>query len=196
MSQNLVTKNVFSFWLSKDPSGQSGGELVLGDVDSSHFTGDFSYVPVTSKTYWEFRMQDFLYNGQSTGYVPSGGVAAIADTGTSLIAGPKTYIDALNKQLGAVNLNGEGIFPSCNVTSNLKNIVVILPGGLRFTLTPTDYVLKVTQQGETQCISGFIGLDVPAPAGPLWILGDVFIRKYYTVFDFDGSRVGFALASP
>jgi len=196
LSQGLVSQKVFSFWLSKDPSGASGGELVLGDVDVSHYTGSFSYVNVTSKTYWEFRMSDFFYNGQSTGFVPSGGVNAIADTGTSLIAGPKTYIDNFNKQLGAVSLNGEGIFATCDVISKLKDVVIVLPGGLRFTLTPNDYVLKVTQQNQTQCISGFIGLDIPAPAGPLWILGDVFIRKYYTVFDFDQSRVGFAVATP
>merc|ERR1712110_467942 len=60
--------------------------------------------------------------------------------------------------------------------------------GKSYTLKKADYVIN--EQG--QCLLGFTGLDVPAPAGPLYILGDVFMRAYYVKFDVDNKQLGFA----
>ena len=63
-------------------------------------------------------------------------------------------------------------------------------------MKPEDYVLKIEDQGQTQCISAFMGLEMPESYGEFWILGDAFMGKWYTAFDFDNNRVGFAELVP
>jgi len=170
----------------------SGGELLLGGIDSTKYTGPINYVKLSSDTYWEFLVSDFQLEGQSLGWCTKGTCKSICDTGTSLITGPRSQIDALNKQLGAhVMFDGEAIF-NCKVIDTLPDFEVII-NNQNYTLTPQQYVLQETSNGVTSCISGFMGLDVPPPNGPLYILGDVFIRAYYTIFDFGNQQVGFAV---
>jgi len=70
---------------------------------------------------------------------------------------------------------------------------------LAFKLGGKDWVLKkedlILQQSGSTCVLGIQGIDIPAPNGPLWIMGDVFMRKYYCKFDWAQKRVGFALAA-
>jgi len=189
LAQKLVSNPIFAFWLSDNPSGLSGGELFLGGTDPKYYTGAITWVSVTSQTYWEYSMDDFKIAGNSTGWCKN--CRAIADSGTSLIAGPSSYINQLNAKLGALPLNGEGIFLVCPNPGTLPTIELVI-GGKSFALTQDQYVIQVSLFGQTTCISGFVGLDIPPPYGPLWIVGDVFMRAYYTVFDFGNSRVGYA----
>jgi len=185
LSQGIVTNPRFGVWLSSNPQGQNGGVLTLGDVDSTLYTGSFHYAPLTSETYWEFGLDSVKVG--STSYASS--AKAICDTGTSLIAGPMDAVNALNKALGATeNFLGEWTFPNCAL-SGLPNVNITI-NGQAFGLTPKGYVLEV----EGECLSGFMGITLPPNVGQLWILGDVFIRNYYTVFDFGKQAVGWAQA--
>lgn len=53
---------------------------------------------------------------------------------------------------------------------------------------------QISAGGQSECLSGFMGIDLPASLGPQWILGDVFIGTYYVEFDVKQKRVGIAKA--
>lgn len=184
MSQGLVDAGQFAFYLGN--SDADAGELVLGGYDTAHFTGSLTWVPLKAQTYWEINLDGF--KAGSTSYIPAGGQNAIVDSGTSLLTAPTEVVKAIAKSIHAVEIVAGEYVCTCD-SSKLPNFVFNVNGN-DYVLEPEDYLIP---DGEI-CLLGLLGMDIPAPAGPLWIMGDIFMRKYYTVFDSTNARVGFAPA--
>lgn len=92
-----------------------------------------------------------------------------------------------NKEIGAKKgFNGQ-YSVDCEKRDSLPDLSFTLSGH-DFKIGPYDYILEV--QGS--CISSFMGMDFPEPVGPLAILGDAFLRQWYSVYDLGKGEVGLA----
>lgn len=177
MNQGLLDEPVFSVFLNKVGNKGPGGEIVFGGVDSSKFSGNFTYVPVLNTGLWQIQM-DMGIVGNTT--FCNSSCKALVDTGTSLIAGPSQDIQNILKAIG---IDSQG-HVDCNSLNTLPNVSFIL-NNRSFDLTYADYITSFTMNGVKYCKPEF-------QTEGYWVLGDVFLRKFYTTFDFGGNQIGFA----
>jgi len=183
IKQNKVDQPIFAFYLGDNQPG----ELTFGGYDSSKFEGDLEYVKLESATYWEIAL-DSIAAGDYKKDSADGKITGIVDSGTSLITGPKAEVTKLAEAIGATaNIVGEYTV-DCAKVPDLPDVVFTI-GGTEYSIPGSKTVI---QMGNT-CLFAFMALDIPAP-GPQWILGDVFMREFYTVFNYHDQTIGFAKA--
>ncbi|KAK5894542.1 hypothetical protein CesoFtcFv8_011225 [Champsocephalus esox] len=174
----LVSQPLFSVYLSSNSA--QGSEVVFGGIDSSHYTGQINWIPLSSDTYWQIKMDSVTINGQTVAC--AGGCQAIIDTGTSLIVGPSSDISNMNSWVGAsTNQYGEATV-NCQNIQSMPEVTFTLNGNA-FTIPASAYVSK----SSYGCSTGF-----GQSGQQLWILGDVFIRQYYAIFDSSTPKIGLA----
>jgi len=182
LNQKLLDEPVFGFRLGS--SEEDGGDMTFGGLDEKAFSGKMEYVPIRRKGYWEVELEKIGFGEEELDLENMG---AAIDTGTSLIVMPTDIAEMLNKEIGATKSWNGQYTVDCNTIGSLPELSFFF-GGKEYALKGEDYVLNA---GGT-CISSFTGMDIPAPIGPLWIVGDTFLRKYYTAYDLGRNAVGFA----
>lgn len=175
----VLKSNVFSVFFGAADEEES--EITFGEYKTSRMASKLFWVPVSNPGYWQVEMEDIVVDGRRQ-ELCHGNCQVAVDTGTSLMAGPTDIINSLTDKLNVSN--------DCSNYKKLPDLGFLV-GEHTLNLKPDDYIDK----GEDGCSVALMTLDIPPPKGPLFIFGDPFLRKYYTVYDRELLKVGFALAA-
>ncbi|KAI5623823.1 cathepsin D precursor [Silurus asotus] len=187
MQQGLLEQNLFGIYLC--PEGGSGSEVSFGAVDTNMYQGQIYWTPVTAETYWQIGIQEVTISGQQTGWCSQyGGCQAIVDTGTPSLTAPSSFLSSMMQSIGAQQNSYGEYAVDCSQVNNLPTLTFTI-SGTNLPLPPSAYV----QNQGGYCIIDITPTYLPSQNNqPMWILGDVFLRVYYSVYDRANNQVGFA----
>ncbi|KAJ3271970.1 hypothetical protein HK104_004595 [Borealophlyctis nickersoniae] len=219
--RNMVDSQVFGYFIDET---DSVGGITLGGVDANRFAGAIQWFPVVpigksggglvssgSDVYaaWQAKMDGASVSGKSLN-LGSSDINVVFDTGTSLAILPPTLASTLNTRLGLEMITNPGEEPSLfamicpngnQIPTNLPDISMSF-GGHTFTITAQEYIFRLpANNGLIACVSGFAGQDISGGAAapsnanlPNAIFGNVFLRRFYTAFDWKNKNIGLAYA--
>ncbi|KEP51370.1 aspartic protease [Rhizoctonia solani 123E] len=181
-SQGTISKPIFSMRLASD----AGSELYIGGSNPSKYTGEITYVPVESQSYWAVNGSASA-NGQE-GYKGKMNI----DSGSQIIFGPldsvKNWWSKVPESAPCphVYCQGPGYFTfPCNNTPGVS----LKFNGREFPVPADRMNLGFLPNNYSVCVGAIAAARTPENA---WLVGSSFLSSVYTVFDASESRVGFA----
>jgi len=172
-STDLEDKS-FGFYLKSNPEESY---MTIPGFETEGLTHIATH-DVIEQTYWNLNLVNL--EGPN-GSIDTTGYKAAIDSGTSLIMGSNSIIGPL--------IEGIVVNEDCSGADALPDISLTFDDHT-YVLTQEDYVLRITSGGQTQCIMGIAGADLPADFDYL-IVGDVFMRPYPTHFNKNDNTVSF-----
>ncbi|KAI8631248.1 acid protease [Xylariaceae sp. FL1651] len=163
----------------------ANGAYEFGNIDTSKFTGDMTFVAVnTTQGFWQFASETFAINGGKTQTSTSGN-QAIADTGTTLLLADPIVAEAYYAQVqGAQNDAQQGGFTfPCSAT--LPDLQLAVGDSALATVKGSD-INFAPVDGQT-CFGG-----LQAGSAGLQVYGDIFFKSNFVVFNGGNNTLGFA----
>lgn len=195
---NTSIRHVFAVFLGTSDSEES--EITFGGLRTEHIADGFpkalSWVDVQAPElgYWQVKIFAIRVGNKTLDYCEEG-CRAVVDTGTSLLAVPTDAAPELREGLRHPS-SPDG---SCRSLTGPE--VHFDLGNFTITLGPRDYARKQMEDEiednttSPLCVPMMMLMDLPEPLGPkLFILGEPVLQRYYTGFDGEANRVGFAMA--
>nr|XP_021532391.1 pepsin F-like [Aotus nancymaae] len=184
-NQGLLSQNLFAFCLSSKE--EKGSVLMLGRVDPSYYTRNLNWVPVSKLLYWQIAMDSVAMNGKVVAC--DGNCQAIVHAGTSLLIDPPNSIRGIRKKINAQHFGSEHII-ECDAIHTLPDLVFTI-NGVNYPVPASAYIQQAALRG---CWSSSEEYVNKSHSTNTWVLGDVFLRLYFSVFDRANDRTGLAPA--
>lgn len=195
--QGSISSEVLGVYFSPESgsdSNDNNGELTLGGVDNSKYTGTLAYVPTlksgAASAYWGVSIASFTYGSTTLASSATG----IVDTGTTLIYIPSSAYSAFLRASGGNNDASSGL--AAFTKKPTANFGIKL-GSATYTLTPDQYLVPQAQYANFQLASGkYYSWIANGGTGSVnTIIGQKFLENYYSVYDTTQARIGFAKAA-
>lgn len=180
-NRNMLQKNLLGIHLQRNGDGSTDGELNFGSPNTNRYTGNVSYTStVKGSDLWEIPIDDAAVDGVKCSF---SGKTAIIDTGTSFLLLPPGDAQRIHKLIRGSQQEGEIFKLPCLASVLVQSTI----SKITYNIPPKDYLGKPVSEGNL-CASNIIGKDTFGP--DRWLIGDVFLKNVYTVFDFDQDKIG------
>jgi len=195
--QGVINQMVFSIYLPGTSGRKShAGELILGGYDYEYARNkEFIYQNLVSDKYWAVNLTEgrLTMHGKMELRSRETDYMAMVDSGTSCIHIPYDIYESFMDQISDIAQEDYlKVWSSMKYMQCSKTLLQRLPtlelvfGSSVFKIEPKDYVLWDDDR-DTFCLI----LLLPSPSTDMWVLGDVFMRTVYTLFDLENRRIGF-----
>jgi len=180
IDQKLINQPLFTVKLDR---GDNAGFYSFGEIDESVTSNPITYTAVdNSQGFWMVPSTSYTLNGTT---IERAGNTAILDTGTTLAL---ISDDAVSKIYGAIkgakfdSTQGGWMYPAGAEVPEVAFAV----GDTLYTLNATDFPFGDAEDGFV-----FGGVQSRG-SNPFDILGDIFLKSVYVVFNQGESTVGLA----
>jgi len=193
IDQKLLTNQEFAFYFNVDSDKPSA--LLWGGIDKDLYHGPIRMFPVIQPHYWALELLDFKLGNTSMAGAGMKGKPVkrvIVDSGTTYFTAPQGLHSHITRHIPGAD---------CKKAANYPPLTFVLRGadGQTYDLVVSQATYMIGGY-EDHCRPAFMALDVNEKYGPAMILGEVFMKHFFTVFsrgngDDSDAKIGFAPAN-
>lgn len=174
-------------------------EITFGGHSPERLQSPLRWTPVSQPElgYWQIKIKSLSVGGKPIDFCDGDACRAIVDSGTSHFGVPVPLLASLQEALTTKHPPGNETIDCRTVPA--PDLEVDL-GDFKLTLSTKDYARRLpfdysNSGGERVCRPRLMRVALPQLGPKLFILGEVVLKRYYTVFDWEQKRVGFGLSA-